>query len=74
MDHKTRTIDILNKLCLPGGKFLDKAKNREDIAELFAVYNQIAKKPETGKQCGGCRARVLKNLYKYAVENYGYVK
>ena len=74
MNHKERTIDILNKLCLPGGKFVDKAKNKQDIKELFTLHNLVHSKHETGMNCGGCRARVLRNLYKYAVDNYGYSK
>lgn len=73
MDHKERTITLLNQLCLPGGQFKDKAPTKADIKELFNLHNEVIGKKEAMTNCGGCRRRVLNNLIKYAKEHYGYV-
>jgi hypothetical protein len=73
MTHKERTIELLNKLTLPGGQFKDTAPGKGDIKQMFDLYNEVHKQKERASNCGGCRKRVLIKLLAYAVNHYNYV-
>lgn len=59
IEYNHRVKAIIEKL-LPKGR-----AEKNEIDELFFLYNLKMKPTETGKSCAGCRQRVYKRMQEY---------
>lgn len=73
MGHERNTIpndQYIERLNALMPKLLQQRKgdNKEEIKELFFLYNDRLTPRETKTECGGCRSRVFKRMEAYYKE------
>jgi hypothetical protein len=71
-EFNKRLVELMEslKIILPSGKTIfNKKVNKEQINEMFILYNDRNQKKEFGKSCSICVGRVFNALHKLYIKN-----